>query len=109
MLINTSSGNKAIQPGFFYSVQKDVLFWGGRFTPLEIGDYSYQFKLQTQSDTIFSKTISVKVIPSKQTGFLRLNPESDYTFKLDSGLLFRAFDEIACWTDNYEYCFKKAT
>lgn len=107
LLINSPSGKNIIQPGFFDGEKNNISFWGMRFTPVEIGNYSYQFKIQTQTDTIVTKTISFKVVPSKRNGFLRRNPESDYTFKFDSGKLFRAFGENVCWTDNYEYYFKK--
>ncbi len=107
MLINSPSGENIIQPGFFDGEQGDISIWGVRFTPVEVGNYSYQFRIQSQSDTIITKTISFKVIPSKRNGFIRLNPESDYTFKFDSGQLFRAFGENVCWTDDYEYYFKK--
>lgn len=106
MLIDTPSGNKIIPPGFFDGEQDDILLCGARLTPLEIGNYSYQFKIQNQCDTIFTKTISFKVIPSKRKGFLRLNSESDYTFKFDSIQSFRAFGEHVCWTDAYEYYVK---
>lgn len=107
MLINTPSGYEIVQPCFFNDEQNDVSFWGLRFTPVEIGNYSYQIKIQTQRDTILTKTFSFKVITSERNGFLRLNPESDFTFKFDSGKLFRAFGENVCWTDDYEYYFKK--
>ena len=107
MLINAPSGEKIFQPGFFDAEKNTISFWGINFTPVEIGYYSYQFKIQSQRDTIFTKTFSFKVVPSKRNGFLRRNPESDYTFKFDSGKLFRAFGENVCWTDDYEYYFKK--
>lgn len=107
MLINSPSGENIIQPGFFDGKKDDVSLWKVRFTPVDVGNYSYQFKIQSPSDTIITKTISVEVIPSKRNGFLRLNPESDYTFKFDSGKLFRAFGENVCWTDDYAYYFKK--
>ena len=87
MLVHTSSWDKITQPGFFFSNNNDVSFLGLRFTPAKVTNYLYHFNIQTQSDTIITKSISFEVIPSKINGFLSLNPESDYTSKFDSELL----------------------
>jgi len=107
MIVISPSGKNIVQPGFFDGDKDGILFWGIRFTPCEIGDYSYRFKIQSRQDTIFTKTFLVKVVPGGRNGFLRLNPVSNYTLKFDSGRLFRGFGENVCWTDDYEYYFKK--
>lgn len=107
LLVTTPSNEKIIQPGFYDGAQDEVSSWGVRFTPLETGKYSFQFMIENQRDTIISKTFSVHVIPSERNGFLRLNPQSDYTLKYDAGKLFRGFGENVCWSDNFEHYFKK--
>ena len=107
MLVYAPSGKKILQPGFFYGEKKDTSFWGIRFTPSERGKYSCSFKIQTPEDTIVSKTFLYKVIKSNRNGFLHLNPESDYTFKFNSGQLLRAYGENVGWAGDYEYYFKK--
>jgi len=107
LLINTPSGDEIVQRGFYYGKQNDISFWGIRFTAMEVGNYSYHFKIKTQSDIIFTKTISFKVISSKRNAFLHLNSESDYTFKFDSGQLFRAFGKSVCCVDDSKCFFKK--
>lgn len=107
LLINTPLGDEIVQPGFYYGKQNDISFWGIRFTPMEVDNYSYHFKIKTQSDIIFTKTISFKVISSKRNAFLHLNSESDYTFKFDSGQLFRAFGKSVCCVDDSKCFFKK--
>ncbi len=61
MLINTPSGENIIQLGFFDSEQGDVSFWGARFSPADVGNYSHQIKIQNQSGTIITKSFLVNV------------------------------------------------
>jgi len=107
MFVETPTGKHIVQPGFFDGKKEDVSVWRIKFTPVEVGNYSYHFSIQTSKDTISTKSFSLNTVPSNRTGFVRRNPESDYTFIFDSGQLFRAFGENVCWTDNYEYYFKK--
>jgi len=107
IIIQTPSDENLVQPGFFQNVKEGISSWGVGFTPVEKGDYTYYFHVQTQTDTVVSKSFSLKVIASKRDGFVRLHPSSDYTFQFDSGTFFRAIGENVAWTDDYEYYFKK--
>jgi len=62
MLINSPPGENIIQPGFFDGKKDDVSLWRVRFTPVDVGNYSYQFKIESQKGTIITKTFLVNVI-----------------------------------------------
>lgn len=101
------SGEKITQPGFYIGNNGTISIYNVRFTPAEIGEYSYQFIVRTQQDTIITKSISLTAVQSARNGFLRRNPESDYLLKFDSGKLFRGYGENVCWAEDYHYYFKK--
>ncbi len=107
LILVTPSGKKIVQPGFFDGYQGGLSVWRVRFTPCEVGRYSYQLKIQTAKYTKITKSFSFESRPSHRDGLIRRNPNSDYTFQFDSGRLFRGFGENVCWADDYEYYFKK--
>ncbi|MDZ7399114.1 MAG: DUF5060 domain-containing protein [candidate division KSB1 bacterium] len=107
LILKSPSGKKIVQPGFFDGYDNGLAIWRIRFTPSELGRYSYQLKLQANYHAKSTKSFSFKSIASGRNGFIRTNPNSDYTFQFDSGRLFRGFGENLCWADDYEYYFKK--
>ena len=71
--------------------------WEARFAPMEVGTHTYEFVFAHGSSTSTSGTRSLAVEPSSQGGFLRINPNSIATFRLDSGQLFRGVGENFGW------------
>jgi hypothetical protein len=102
-LINAPSQQQLVLPAFYHS---DSL-WQLRFTPDEIGAYQYQIRADCSGDTSTTQSHYFNVSSSRHDGFIRLNPQSNYTFLFDSRKLFRGIGENVAWTDDYEYYFEK--
>ena len=106
--------NQIILPCFYVSGNAAASHWQGRFTPRKTGQYSYQAKVFVNgtidgSSDVFYLTVE----DSNKDGFIHLNPQSDYSFRHDSGKPFRGIGENVAWDprsyDNqaykYEYMF----
>ena len=72
--------------------------WEARFAPMEVGTHTYEMIFARGSEQDVSGTRSLAVEPSERDGFLRVNPDSIATFRLDSGRLFRGVGENFGWT-----------
>ncbi len=107
LILDSPSGKRIVQPGFFDGYDRELAIWRIRFTPSEVGQYSYQFKIQTKNFKRTTKSFSFRCIASSRDGFLRRNAMSDDTFRFDSGRLFRGFGENVCWAEDYDYYFRK--
>lgn len=96
LLFTSPSGKPLVLPCFFVSGSSQNSIWNARFAPQEVGKYYFQFRLTSEKGKeFFTKEDSMEVKPSGKDGFLHKN---DYwTFKYDSGKLFRGIGENVCW------------
>ena len=106
-IVRIPSGKVLIIPGFFMGVVQKKQHWQVRYAPMETGTHSYRIECISGQDTIISNTYDLKVMPSPGKGFVRADKGSYFSFKFDNGEPFRGIGMNLCWTDNYEYYFKK--
>ncbi|MFW7379646.1 MAG: DUF5060 domain-containing protein [Oligoflexus sp.] len=83
--------------------------WKLRFTPRETGLWSYHFELQNPVGTVKSKTYRFKVNPSKEPGFLQVDPDDRNYFSFESGQFYYPIGQNLGWDslENYEAYFKQ--
>jgi hypothetical protein len=102
MIITAPSGGKIVQPCFYYSGDPhDESLWKARFTPREVGKYSYVIELRKRGVVISKSPVnSFTSSPSAKKGFL--NPNNLWTLRYDNGDLFRGIGENFCWESRDE-------
>ncbi len=111
--IETPEGEKVVQPCFYMETTADGRDrWQLRFTPVLEGKYEYFVKISASEETWESHRypLTVDVEDSSKDGFIRQGPEAlenPTVFQFDTGRPFRGFGENVCWTDDYEYYFRK--
>ncbi len=116
MMIKAPSGEKLVLPCYFESKLDGTSLWKARFAPAETGKYSYHFQVMKKGKIV--ETTGDKSFISKESaneGFLRTN--NYWTFKFDSGKLFRGIGENICWDPRrgddekftYEYLLPKVS
>jgi len=125
MHITTPSGKKLILPCFYESGNSnEESLWMARFTPREVGTYSYQFELKEDMNVVSAlPQAEFTVNASNGKGFL--NPHDMWTLQYDNGEPFRGIGENICWESrdnddskhfeqlhedkrfNYDYMLKK--
>jgi hypothetical protein len=75
--------------------------WEARYTPVQTGRHVYYVQSisrhDNKTDTVKSNSYQLDVIESSRDGFLRLNPQSNYTLLFDSGKPFRGLGLNLCW------------
>ena len=120
------SGEKITAAGFFYqgfsrTKEKGVekltetgpAVWKVRFTPLEEGTYTYYLKARDKKREVKSDMRRFTVKGSSSDGFIRVDEESVYYLKFDSGRPYFAVGESIAWvkrhrrTFGYDDFFKK--
>ncbi|MGE5497919.1 MAG: cellulase family glycosylhydrolase [Syntrophothermus sp.] len=111
MLMTSPSGRPVSLPCFYISGDSASSNWMARYAPQETGSYTYMFRLSKPQElkvytnfndmarsrgvTVNSENASFAVANSSKDGFLHKN---DYwTFKFDSGKLFRGIGENVGW------------
>lgn len=102
-IIKSPSGEEIVQPCFFYEGPQEDSSWQMRFTPMEVGKYSYQIKVVKGSEKLSSENFKIDVSESGKDGFLRIDPESYYAFKFDSGRLWRGIGINQCWESHFPH------
>ncbi|MGE5497920.1 MAG: discoidin domain-containing protein [Syntrophothermus sp.] len=96
MILTAPSGRKITLPCYFVSGNATSSAWKARFAAQETGSYSFYFTLSKngQSSAV-SQNGTFTAAASNKDGFLHKN---DYwTFKFDSGKLFRGIGENVGW------------
>lgn len=97
-IITPPSGPDMVVPCFYAGGQSGNSQWQCRFTPKQVGTYSYRIDVyQSSVLTASSQTFSLNVADSAGDGFLRINPSSYYTFIHDSGKRFRGIGQNIGW------------
>lgn len=92
------TGADIIVPCFYTGGNSGNSQWQCRFTPKQIGTYSYRIDVyQSSVLTTSSQVYTLDVSDSSADGFLRTNPSSYYTFIHDSGKRQRGIGENIGW------------
>ncbi|HVU07186.1 MAG TPA: cellulase family glycosylhydrolase [Verrucomicrobiae bacterium] len=90
------SGISVIVPAYFETGKSGTLsVWKTRFTPVETGKYTGNFKLINSDKTDVSSNFSFVVATSNGKGFL--HAVGDWTFRFDDGEPFRGIGENIAW------------
>lgn len=92
--IESPSGRAIVAPGFFY---KDFTYengivqstaeesWRVRFTPQEVGEYSYRIAVTTNGETSHSESGQFSVTDSDLPGFVRVDSRNPRYMAFDNG------------------------
>jgi len=88
-LIQTPIEKTVILPCFYKSGESEKSQWEARFTAMHPGKHEIRIQSITKDDTLISDILSINVTDSDRDGFLRMNPNSKYSFLFDSGKRFR--------------------
>jgi hypothetical protein len=97
VIITTPSGSELVLPCWFETGESGKLStWKARFTPREVGEYSYLFRY-TEDGRVKSNSKSKKftTTASSAKGFLRAGDM--WTLRFDNGDAFRGVGENICW------------
>ena len=89
VLIKAPNGDQIELPCFYKTGTSQASQWEARFTAMQTGLHSYSVRVISSQDTLLSKAEQVEVKQSNKDGFLRLDPQSNYSFLFDSGKRFR--------------------
>jgi len=102
-IINTLNGEFLTLPCFYKTGTSEKSEWEARFTAMQPGSHSYYIQAISHQDTLYSKPHQLDVKPSDRDGFLRLNPNSLYSFIFDSGKRFRGVGMNLGWEMQSEW------
>lgn len=97
LLVNTPDGQKLALPCFYTSGSSEESEWEARYTAMQAGKHSCRIQVVSQGDSSRSGIFHLKVMESGRDGFLRLNPQSLYSFVFDSGKRYRGVGLNVCW------------
>jgi hypothetical protein len=96
MFLDSPSGVPLVLPCYYIAGDSVSSIWHARFSPQETGEYFYHFKLSGKDiPQIETREDKFSVVNSNKDGFLHLN--NNWTFKFDSGKLFRGIGENIGW------------
>lgn len=106
-LIATSpTGKTIVQPCFWKSGTSASSVWEARWTPREVGAFTYKITVVKNGETSTSADQSLTVNPSDQDGFLHMDTTgSFFTFRFDSGKPWRGVGEDFGW-EGGKYTFE---
>ncbi|MFA5292747.1 MAG: cellulase family glycosylhydrolase [Phycisphaerae bacterium] len=97
-IITPPSGPDMVLPCFYTGGQSGNSQWQCRFTPRQVGTYSYRIDIyQSSVLTASSQNFSLNVSDSTGDGFVLKNTSSYYTFIHDSGKRIRGIGENIGW------------
>ena len=102
-IINAPTGQVITLPCFYIDDPSGKSSWQARFTPVEIGTYTYKIQTVSQSGTSQSDIFVLNVEPSEADGFLHMNDDSYYSLRFDSGKRFRGVGLNVCWDMESEW------
>jgi hypothetical protein len=102
-IINTPTGEFLTLPCFYKAGDSKKSEWEARFTARQPGAYTYYIQSISHEDTLFSKSYPLDVEASDNDGFLKLNPNSQYSFVFDSGKRFRGVGLNLGWEMQSEW------
>ena len=97
-IITPPTGSDMVVPCFYTGGASGNSQWQCRFTPRQVGTYSYHIDIyQASVLSVSSDTFTLAVSDSTKDGFVGKNASSYYTFILDSGKRFRGIGENIGW------------
>lgn len=96
--VMTPSGKKLSIPAYF---EGNGTTWKARFTPTEVGKYSYFLRLKSPRKNYDSYTYNFDVNPGDKNGFLRISPNNTYLV-FDSGKPFFGIGHNVAWVKHNE-------
>lgn len=99
----TPASREHVMPAF-YDEEEGQPVWKVRYAPMEVGRYRYYIVL---GETKKTAEQAFDCVPSDNNGFVRVSPDGHKYFKFDSGKPYFAIGHNVCWTDDYEYYFRK--
>ena len=108
-IINTPTGEFLTLPCFCKAGTAQKSEWEARFTAMQPGSHSYYIQSISHEDTSYSRSFPLDVTASDHDGFLRLNPNSLYSFVFDSGKRFRGVGLNLGWEMQSEWRFPYET
>ena len=108
-IINTPNREFLTLPCFYKAGTSKKSEWEARFIAMQPGSYSYYIQSISHQDTLFSKSHQLEVKASDNDGFLRLNPNSLYSFVFDSGKQFRGVGMNLGWEMQSEWKYSYET
>jgi hypothetical protein len=92
------SGANLVVPCFYTSGSSGNSQWQCRFTPRQVGTYSYHMDIYSANVLVSSSpAFTLSVNDSAKDGFLNKNTSSYFTFLFDSGKRFRGIGEDIGW------------
>jgi hypothetical protein len=97
--ITGPQGESILLPCFFKATVNSQAQWQARFAPRKVGTYSYKIALTEGGTTASSSQYALKSIASAKPGFIHTDSTtlSLYTFRFDSGKLWRGIGEDEAW------------
>ena len=96
MVLISPSGKPLDLPCFYISGDSELSSWNARFAAQESGEYLYHFMISRNNGaSVESGNKTFNVSKSNKNGFLHRN--DFWTFKFDSGKLFRGIGENIGW------------
>jgi endoglucanase len=104
MMITSPAGVSIDQPCYYNSGTSPNSNWVARFTPKEVGNYTYYFQL-TESGTVVatSSSSSFTTSASSKNGFLHIAAGNDWILQFDNGKPFKGIGMDYAWQPrNYE-------
>lgn len=100
------SGKTIVQPCFWKSGTTALSTWEARWTPREVGAYTYKIAVVKNGETSASAEQSLTVNPSNLDGFLHMDTTgSFFHFRFDSGKPWRGVGENFGW-EGGKYTFE---
>jgi hypothetical protein len=105
LLIQQPDFSKRVLSFFYDGLNRDSIEqWEARFAPKQAGIHRFSVRINGKIHTQFE--VSVRPSKAKKQGGLKLSDQLGI-FEYESGEAFRGIGLNVCWTDDYEYYFKK--
>jgi hypothetical protein len=106
-LIATSpTGKTIVQPCFWKSGNTASSIWEARWTPREVGAFTYKITVLKSGETSSSADQTLTVNPSDLDGFIHMDTSGSFhTFRFDSGKPWRGVGENFGW-EGGKYTFE---
>jgi hypothetical protein len=102
-VVSVQNGDTQIVSGYFDGDST----WYLKYTPADPGLMKIRFLFYRNGKSFAFDSLNVMVYESENDGFIRVDTLSSYNFRFDSGKIFRGIGENVCWTQDFEYYFKK--
>ena len=111
-VVFTAPSSQTIEvPAFYYqeydrslTENREILtpagepFWKTRFTPIEVGEYSFYAKLKKGTQTETTDVFTFDVASSSSRGFVRVSSVDRRFFRFDDGSSFFFVGHDVCWS-----------